>query len=79
MKSGTVAILGIPTDNLIRDETVARMFSKIEAYQRDQRPRQVAVVFVVRVNQLFPLAKPNRLFLIARDVAVAHWVVEETA
>jgi len=46
MISETVVILGIPADNLTMDETVDRIFSMIEAYQRDQRPRQVATVNV---------------------------------
>lgn len=46
MNSETVAILGIPIDNLTMDETVDRIFAMIEAYHGDQRPRQVATVNV---------------------------------
>lgn len=46
MISETVVILGIPVDNLTMEETIDRIFSMIEAYQRDQRPRLVATVNV---------------------------------
>jgi N-acetylglucosaminyldiphosphoundecaprenol N-acetyl-beta-D-mannosaminyltransferase len=46
MISETVVILGIPIDNLTMDETVERIFSMIEAYRGDKRPRQVATVNV---------------------------------
>lgn len=46
MASGFVAILGIPIDSLTMDEAVDRIFTMIEAYGRDKRPRQVATVNV---------------------------------
>ncbi len=42
----SVVILGIPLDNLNMDETVDRIFSMVELYQSDQRPRLVATVNV---------------------------------
>jgi len=46
MLAEAVVILGIPIDNLNMDETVERIFSMIEAYKHDLRPRQVATVNV---------------------------------
>ena len=46
MISETVLILGIPVDNLTMDETIERIFSMIEAYKQDERPRLVATVNV---------------------------------
>ncbi len=46
MGHDTIAILGIPIDNLTMEETVERIFAMIEAYANDGRPRQVATVNV---------------------------------
>ena len=46
MISEAVVILGIPVDNLTMDETVDRIFSMVEAYKQDLRPRLVATVNV---------------------------------
>lgn len=42
----SIAILGMPIDNLNMDETVEHIFAMIDGYQKDQRPRQVATVNV---------------------------------
>lgn len=44
--SQTIALLGIPVDNLSNDETVDHIFSMIDAYGNDGIPRQVATVNV---------------------------------
>ncbi len=46
MVNESVAILGIPVDNLTMREAVERIFSMIDAYQADRRPRLVATVNV---------------------------------
>jgi len=46
-------VLGIPIDNLTMDETVEGIFSLIEEYERDGRPRQVATVNVDFLVQTF--------------------------
>jgi N-acetylglucosaminyldiphosphoundecaprenol N-acetyl-beta-D-mannosaminyltransferase len=46
MFSETVVILGIPIDNLTIDDSIERIFSMIESYQRDHRSRLVATVNV---------------------------------
>lgn len=71
MNSETVAILGIPIDNLTMDETVARIFSMIEDYRQDRRPRQVATVnvdFVVNTLtwQLGRIRHPELLDILQR-------------
>jgi UDP-N-acetyl-D-mannosaminuronic acid transferase (WecB/TagA/CpsF family) len=46
MSYNSIAILGIPIENLNIDETVEHIFAMIDAYNRDKRPRQVATVNV---------------------------------
>jgi N-acetylglucosaminyldiphosphoundecaprenol N-acetyl-beta-D-mannosaminyltransferase len=46
MISEAVVILGIPLDNLTMGESIERIFSMIEAYGKDKRPRLVATVNV---------------------------------
>ena len=46
MEKETIAILGIPIDNLSLDETVAHIFHMIDAYGEDKRERQVVTVNV---------------------------------
>jgi len=46
MLHNSIAILGIPIDNLNLGETVEHIFAMIYAFNRDQRPRQVATVNV---------------------------------
>lgn len=42
MPSDTVMVLGIPVDNLTMDEAIAAVFSMVDAYRFDHRPRLVA-------------------------------------
>jgi len=44
--SETAAILGVPIDNLNLEEAVQSIFSMVEAYEADKRPRQVITVNV---------------------------------
>ncbi|HHO76650.1 MAG TPA: WecB/TagA/CpsF family glycosyltransferase [Deltaproteobacteria bacterium] len=44
MRHNSIAILGIPLDNLTMEETVESVFSMIEEYHTDKRPRQVCTV-----------------------------------
>jgi len=46
MEKSTIAILGIPVDNLDMEEAVDRIFSMVESYAADRVPRQVATVNV---------------------------------
>jgi len=46
MLHNSIAILGIPIDNLSLAETVEHIFAMIDGYQKDKRPRQVATVNV---------------------------------
>lgn len=46
MERDTIVILGVPIDNLNTDETIERIFSMIEDYHKDERPRLVATVNV---------------------------------
>lgn len=46
MTGETVVVLGIPIDNLSMDEAIAAIFSMVDAYQVDHRPRLVATVNV---------------------------------
>lgn len=46
MSGETVVILGIPIDNLSMDEAIAAVFSMVDAYESDHRPRLVATVNV---------------------------------
>lgn len=46
MSGETVVILGIPIDNLSMDEALAAVFSMVDAYESDHRPRLVATVNV---------------------------------
>jgi len=53
MDTETVVILGVPVDNLTMDEAMARIFSMVDAYASDGRPRQIATVnvdFLVNAN-----------------------------
>ena len=44
MKTNPIAILGIPLDNLTMEETIESIFSMIEEYFTDKRPRQICTV-----------------------------------
>jgi N-acetylglucosaminyldiphosphoundecaprenol N-acetyl-beta-D-mannosaminyltransferase len=46
MATESVAILGVPVDNLTMDEAVEQIFSMVEGYRTDGRPRLVATVNV---------------------------------
>ncbi len=46
MNKDTIAVLGVPIDNLNIDETIDLIFEMIEAYRVDKRPRLVATVNV---------------------------------
>jgi len=46
MSHNSIAILGIPIDNIDMDETINCIFKMIEAFNTDGRPRQVATVNV---------------------------------
>lgn len=57
MISESVALLGVPIDNLTIDEAVDRIFQMVEEYQNDSIPRQVATVnvdFLVNTLSLRP-------------------------
>jgi len=54
MSYNSIAILGIPIENLNIDETVEHIFAMIDAYNRDKRPRQVATVNVDFVVNTLP-------------------------